>query len=64
MNVQTPMLKMKSIYFTGYQKNGFSEKFYLIVLEYIQNCSFLHMWKLHLKSVPVSVGRFFTFVVL
>uniref|UniRef100_A0A6J0SL40 DmX-like protein 1 isoform X4 n=1 Tax=Pogona vitticeps TaxID=103695 RepID=A0A6J0SL40_9SAUR len=42
---------------SGYQKNGFSEKFYLIVLEYIQNCSFLHMWKLHLKSVPVSVDE-------
>uniref|UniRef100_A0A8C6VBG8 Dmx like 1 n=1 Tax=Naja naja TaxID=35670 RepID=A0A8C6VBG8_NAJNA len=36
-------------------KNGFSEKFYLIVIEYTQNCSLLHMWKLHLKSLPVSV---------
>uniref|UniRef100_A0A670XYV1 Dmx like 1 n=1 Tax=Pseudonaja textilis TaxID=8673 RepID=A0A670XYV1_PSETE len=40
----------------GYQKNGFSEKFYLIVIEYTQNCSLLHMWKLHLKSLPVAVG--------
>ncbi|XP_062985562.1 dmX-like protein 1 isoform X1 [Elgaria multicarinata webbii] len=40
---------------SGYQKNGFSEKFYLIVIEYTQNCSLLHMWKLHLKSMPVSV---------
>ncbi|XP_042303836.1 dmX-like protein 1 isoform X1 [Sceloporus undulatus] len=42
---------------SGYQKNGFSEKFYLILLEYTQNCSLLHMWKLHLKSVPVSVDE-------
>ncbi|KAG8130804.1 hypothetical protein E2320_017450, partial [Naja naja] len=41
----------------GYQKNGFSEKFYLIVIEYTQNCSLLHMWKLHLKSLPVSVDE-------
>ncbi|XP_015742863.1 dmX-like protein 1 isoform X1 [Python bivittatus] len=41
----------------GYQKNGFSEKFYLIVIEYTQNCSLLHMWKLHLKSIPVSVDE-------
>uniref|UniRef100_A0A670XS26 Dmx like 1 n=1 Tax=Pseudonaja textilis TaxID=8673 RepID=A0A670XS26_PSETE len=39
----------------GYQKNGFSEKFYLIVIEYTQNCSLLHMWKLHLKSLPVAI---------
>ncbi|XP_044302611.1 dmX-like protein 1 isoform X3 [Varanus komodoensis] len=42
---------------SGYQKNGYSEKFYLIVIEYIQNCSLLHMWKLHLKSMPVSVDE-------
>ncbi|XP_058022734.1 dmX-like protein 1 isoform X7 [Ahaetulla prasina] len=41
----------------GYQENGFSEKFYLIVIEYTQNCSLLHMWKLHLKSLPVSVDE-------
>uniref|UniRef100_A0A670XR66 Dmx like 1 n=1 Tax=Pseudonaja textilis TaxID=8673 RepID=A0A670XR66_PSETE len=41
----------------GYQKNGFSEKFYLIVIEYTQNCSLLHMWKLHLKSLPVAVDE-------
>uniref|UniRef100_A0A8D2LJR4 Dmx like 1 n=1 Tax=Varanus komodoensis TaxID=61221 RepID=A0A8D2LJR4_VARKO len=42
---------------SGYQKNGYSEKFYLIVIEYIQNCSLLHMWKLHLKSMPVSASE-------
>uniref|UniRef100_A0A8C3C1C2 Dmx like 1 n=1 Tax=Cairina moschata TaxID=8855 RepID=A0A8C3C1C2_CAIMO len=36
-------------------QNGFSEKFYLIVMEYTQNRSLLHMWHLHLKSIPVSV---------
>ncbi|XP_060091539.1 dmX-like protein 1 isoform X1 [Heteronotia binoei] len=41
----------------GYQKNGFSEKFYLVVIEYTQNHSTLHMWKLHLKSVPASVDE-------
>ncbi|XP_040436617.1 dmX-like protein 1 isoform X3 [Falco naumanni] len=39
----------------GNQQNGFSEKFYLIVIEYTQNHSLLHMWHLHLKSIPVSV---------
>uniref|UniRef100_A0A8C8R945 Dmx like 1 n=1 Tax=Pelusios castaneus TaxID=367368 RepID=A0A8C8R945_9SAUR len=34
-------------------QNGFSEKFYLIVIEYTQNRSLLHMWNLHLKSVPI-----------
>nr|XP_028604422.1 dmX-like protein 1 isoform X3 [Podarcis muralis] len=42
---------------SGYQKSGFSEKFYLIVIEQTQNCSMLHMWKLHLKSIPVSVDE-------
>ncbi|KQK77593.1 hypothetical protein AAES_123971 [Amazona aestiva] len=42
---------------SGNQQNGFSEKFYLIVVEYTQNCSLLHMWHLHLKSIPVSVGH-------
>uniref|UniRef100_A0A8C8R8L7 Dmx like 1 n=1 Tax=Pelusios castaneus TaxID=367368 RepID=A0A8C8R8L7_9SAUR len=41
---------------TGNLQNGFSEKFYLIVIEYTQNRSLLHMWNLHLKSVPVSVA--------
>ncbi|NXO00616.1 DMXL1 protein, partial [Rhinopomastus cyanomelas] len=40
---------------SGNQQNGFSEKFYLIVVEYTQNKSLLHMWHLYLKSVPVSV---------
>ncbi|XP_019410499.1 PREDICTED: dmX-like protein 1 isoform X3 [Crocodylus porosus] len=40
---------------SGNLQNGFSEKFYLIVIEYTQNCSLLHMWNLHLKSIPVSV---------
>ncbi|MGH0182408.1 UNVERIFIED_CONTAM: hypothetical protein FKN15_021343, partial [Acipenser sinensis] len=35
---------------TGSQK-GFSQKFYLVVIEYIQSgCSLLHMWHLHLKN--------------
>uniref|UniRef100_A0A8B9J3N9 DmX-like protein 1 n=1 Tax=Amazona collaria TaxID=241587 RepID=A0A8B9J3N9_9PSIT len=42
---------------SGNQQNGFSEKFYLIVVEYTQNCSLLHMWHLHLKSIPVSVDE-------
>uniref|UniRef100_A0A8C3C532 DmX-like protein 1 n=1 Tax=Cairina moschata TaxID=8855 RepID=A0A8C3C532_CAIMO len=42
---------------SGNQQNGFSEKFYLIVMEYTQNRSLLHMWHLHLKSIPVSVGE-------
>ncbi|XP_059690046.1 dmX-like protein 1 isoform X4 [Gavia stellata] len=42
---------------SGNQQNGFSEKFYLIVIEYTQNHSLLHMWHLHLKSVPVSVDE-------
>ncbi|XP_040436620.1 dmX-like protein 1 isoform X6 [Falco naumanni] len=41
----------------GNQQNGFSEKFYLIVIEYTQNHSLLHMWHLHLKSIPVSVDE-------
>uniref|UniRef100_A0A8C0IXF4 Dmx like 1 n=1 Tax=Chelonoidis abingdonii TaxID=106734 RepID=A0A8C0IXF4_CHEAB len=44
---------------SGNLQNGFSEKFYLIVIEYTQNRSLLHMWNLHLKSVPVSVGKSF-----
>ncbi|XP_064356237.1 dmX-like protein 1 isoform X3 [Dromaius novaehollandiae] len=40
---------------SGCQQNGFSEKFYLIVIEYTQNHSLLHMWHLHLKSIPVSI---------
>ncbi|XP_076218684.1 dmX-like protein 1 isoform X8 [Aptenodytes patagonicus] len=42
---------------SGNQQNGFSEKFYLIVIEYTQNRSLLHMWHLHLKSIPVSVDE-------
>ncbi|NXF09656.1 DMXL1 protein, partial [Smithornis capensis] len=42
---------------SGNQQNGFSEKFYLIVIEYTQSHSFLHMWHLHLKSVPVSIDE-------
>ncbi|KAM9214300.1 dmX-like protein 1 isoform 5-T5 [Leptosomus discolor] len=42
---------------SGNQQNGFSEKFYLIVIEYTQNQSLLHMWHLHLKSIPVSVDE-------
>uniref|UniRef100_A0A5F9DGJ7 DmX-like protein 1 n=1 Tax=Oryctolagus cuniculus TaxID=9986 RepID=A0A5F9DGJ7_RABIT len=37
---------------------GFSEKFYLVVIECTQeNRSLLHMWNLHLKSVPVSLDE-------
>ncbi|NWY59693.1 DMXL1 protein, partial [Chionis minor] len=42
---------------SGNQQNGFSEKFYLIVIEYTQNHSLLHMWHLHLKSIPVTVDE-------
>ncbi|XP_076994982.1 dmX-like protein 1 isoform X3 [Tamandua tetradactyla] len=43
---------------TGSSPNGFSEKFYLIVIECTQdNRSLLHMWNLHLKSVPVSLDE-------
>ncbi|XP_018412810.1 PREDICTED: dmX-like protein 1 [Nanorana parkeri] len=36
--------------------HGFSEKFFLVVIECTkEKRSILHMWKLHLKSVPVSV---------
>ncbi|XP_010020633.1 PREDICTED: dmX-like protein 1 isoform X2 [Nestor notabilis] len=42
---------------SGNQQNRFSEKFYLIVVEYTQNHSLLHMWHLHLKSIPVSVDE-------
>ncbi|XP_077146958.1 dmX-like protein 1 isoform X1 [Ranitomeya variabilis] len=35
-------------------QSGFSEKFYLVVIECTKNkLSVLHMWKLHLKSIPV-----------
>uniref|UniRef100_A0A4W3JDW5 Dmx like 1 n=1 Tax=Callorhinchus milii TaxID=7868 RepID=A0A4W3JDW5_CALMI len=38
-------------------QEGFSEKFFLVVIEHKQNNrSALHMWHLHLKSVQVSVG--------
>uniref|UniRef100_G3UN45 Dmx like 1 n=1 Tax=Loxodonta africana TaxID=9785 RepID=G3UN45_LOXAF len=41
----------------GNSHNSFSEKFYLIVIECTQdNRSLLHMWNLHLKSIPVSLG--------
>nr|XP_020024116.1 dmX-like protein 1 isoform X2 [Castor canadensis] len=43
---------------TGSSTNGFSEKFYLVVIECTQdNHSLLHMWKLHLKSIPVSLDE-------
>ncbi|KAJ6669699.1 hypothetical protein lerEdw1_000248 [Lerista edwardsae] len=49
--------KNTTLHNSGYQKNAFSEKFYLIVIEYTQNSSLLHMWKLHLKSIPVSLDE-------
>ncbi|KAM6150365.1 dmX-like protein 1 isoform 4-T4 [Erethizon dorsatum] len=42
----------------GSSPNGFSEKFYLVVIECTQdNRSLLHMWNLHLKSIPVSLDE-------
>ncbi|TKC34994.1 hypothetical protein EI555_020201, partial [Monodon monoceros] len=42
----------------GSSPNEFSEKFYLIVIECTQdNRSLLHMWNLHLKSIPVSLDE-------
>ncbi|XP_034373853.1 dmX-like protein 1 isoform X3 [Arvicanthis niloticus] len=39
-------------------RNGFSEKFYLVVIECTQdNRSLLRMWDLHLKSIPVSLDE-------
>ncbi|KAK7831362.1 hypothetical protein U0070_024650, partial [Myodes glareolus] len=38
--------------------HGFSEKFYLVVIECTQdNRSLLHMWDLHLRSIPVSLDE-------
>ncbi|XP_048190248.1 dmX-like protein 1 isoform X2 [Perognathus longimembris pacificus] len=43
---------------TGSLANGFSEKFYLVVIECTQdNRSLLRMWNLHLKSIPVSLDE-------
>ncbi|XP_062369452.1 dmX-like protein 1 isoform X6 [Cinclus cinclus] len=50
-------LKKNSLSDSGNQQNGFSEKFYLIVIEYTQNHSLLHMWHLHLKAIPVSMDE-------
>lgn len=42
----------------GSSPKGFSEKFYLVVIECTpENRSLLHMWNLHLKSVPVSLDE-------
>ncbi|XP_065730509.1 dmX-like protein 1 isoform X4 [Phocoena phocoena] len=42
----------------GSSPSEFSEKFYLIVIECTQdNRSLLHMWNLHLKSIPVSLDE-------
>ncbi|XP_040852531.1 dmX-like protein 1 isoform X5 [Ochotona curzoniae] len=42
----------------GSSPKGFSEKFYLVVIECTQeNRSLLQMWNLHLKSVPVSLDE-------
>ncbi|NXF25131.1 DMXL1 protein, partial [Rhodinocichla rosea] len=49
--------KKNSLSGSGNQQNGFSEKFYLIVIEYTQNRSLLHMWHLHLNAIPVSVDE-------
>ncbi|NWR59129.1 DMXL1 protein, partial [Bucorvus abyssinicus] len=50
-------VKRNNLLNSGNKQNGFSEKFYLIVIEYAQNQSLLHMWHLHLKSIPVSVDE-------
>uniref|UniRef100_H1A4L6 Dmx like 1 n=1 Tax=Taeniopygia guttata TaxID=59729 RepID=H1A4L6_TAEGU len=49
--------KKNSLSDSGKQQNGFSEKFYLIVIEYTQNHSLLHMWHLDLKAIPVSIDE-------
>ncbi|KAM4819523.1 dmX-like protein 1 isoform 7-T7 [Thomomys bottae] len=42
----------------GSSSNGFSEKFYLVVIECTQDSrSLLRMWKLHLRSIPVSLDE-------
>uniref|UniRef100_A0A8C3YKV6 Dmx like 2 n=1 Tax=Catagonus wagneri TaxID=51154 RepID=A0A8C3YKV6_9CETA len=42
----------------GYRPPPFSEKFFLVVIEKdSNNCSILHMWHLHLKSVQACLGR-------
>ncbi|XP_054997036.1 dmX-like protein 1 isoform X2 [Sorex araneus] len=57
-NLQKKSLGKDKISDAGSSCNGFSEKFYLIVIEYTQdNRSLLHMWNLHLKSVPVSLDE-------
>ncbi|XP_055980835.1 dmX-like protein 1 isoform X2 [Sorex fumeus] len=57
-NLQKKSLRKDKISDAGSSCNGFSEKFYLIVIEYTQdNRSLLHMWNLHLKSVPVSLDE-------
>uniref|UniRef100_A0A663MXF5 Dmx like 1 n=1 Tax=Athene cunicularia TaxID=194338 RepID=A0A663MXF5_ATHCN len=55
-NQEKEIPEKKNLSNSGNQQNGFSEKFYLIVIEYTQTHSLLHMWHLHLKSIPVSVG--------
>ncbi|XP_063996764.1 dmX-like protein 1 isoform X1 [Pogoniulus pusillus] len=56
-NQEKEMIENNSVSDAGNRQNGFSEKFYLIVIEYAQNRSLLHMWHLHLKSIPVSLGE-------
>ncbi|XP_057644808.1 dmX-like protein 1 isoform X2 [Chionomys nivalis] len=42
----------------GNSPHGFSERFYLVVIECTQdNRSLLHMWDLHLRSIPVSLDE-------
>ncbi|XP_074788618.1 dmX-like protein 1 isoform X4 [Athene noctua] len=56
-NQEKEIPEKKNLSISGNQQNGFSEKFYLIVIEYTQTHSLLHMWHLHLKSIPVSVDE-------
>uniref|UniRef100_A0A8D1SR10 RAVE complex protein Rav1 C-terminal domain-containing protein n=1 Tax=Sus scrofa TaxID=9823 RepID=A0A8D1SR10_PIG len=42
----------------GYRPPPFSEKFFLVVIEKdSNNCSILHMWHLHLKSVQACLAK-------
>ncbi|XP_066885969.1 dmX-like protein 2 isoform X4 [Kogia breviceps] len=42
----------------GYRPPPFSEKFFLVVIEKdSSNCSILHMWHLHLKSVQACLAK-------
>uniref|UniRef100_A0ABK0L0W9 Dmx-like 1 n=1 Tax=Rattus norvegicus TaxID=10116 RepID=A0ABK0L0W9_RAT len=58
-NLEKKRLGIDSILLdSGSSRNGFSEKFYLVVIECTQdNRSLLRMWDLHLRSIPVSLDE-------